>query len=105
MSVREERTTNPKPLPGGRGPAGAGSPDAAREGKKRRGLRANAGPFVFQAHRIGRVLPRQGRHDMQLDAFETNGASPPRRARGFAYRLRTVTLKLNEPPAEKLNDP
>ena len=34
---------------------------------------------------------------MQLDAFETNGASPPRRARGFAYRLRTVTLKLNDP--------
>jgi DNA repair protein RadC len=42
---------------------------------------------------------------MQLDAFETNGASPPRRARGFAYRLRTVTLRLNEQPAEKLSDP
>ncbi len=41
---------------------------------------------------------------MQLDAFETGGASPPRRARSYRYRLRTVTLRLGEPPAEKLSD-
>jgi hypothetical protein len=36
-------------------------PERARE---RRGLRANAGPFVFQAHRIGQELPAKGRDDM-----------------------------------------
>ncbi len=32
-----------------------------------------------------------------LDAFKTNGSSPPQRS--VSYRLRTVTLKLDEPPA------
>ena len=42
---------------------------------------------------------------MQIDAFKTNGTSPPRPARAVAYRLRTVTLRLAEPPAHRLGDP
>jgi DNA repair protein RadC len=37
---------------------------------------------------------------MRLDAFKTNGTSPP-----VSYRLRTVTLKLGEPPAAKIGSP
>ena len=42
---------------------------------------------------------------MQLDAFCTNGSSPPSPARPLRYRLRTVTLKLGEPPAATVSSP
>ena len=40
-----------------------------------------------------------------IDAFKTNGSSPPQRARAIRYRLRTVSLKLNEPPAAAVSSP
>ena len=40
-----------------------------------------------------------------LDAFCTNGSSPPPPARSLRYRLRTVTLKLGEPPAATVSAP
>lgn len=42
---------------------------------------------------------------MQLDVFCTNGSSPPKSARSLRYRLRTVTLKLGEPPAATVSSP
>src|SRR5260370_7613436 len=80
------------------------SGDAARRGQETARAPRHAGPMVSQAHRIGRGLPRH-KEGAMLDAFKTNGSSPPQRARTIRYRRRTVTLKLNEPPAQKLSDP